>query len=141
MAEKGSKYARKHNLVEESNNEPAGFMEDKSFLSVIYDDVSFLQTFDELSFPEQIKAYRTLKRLAEPKKHDGMSASDKILAKNSEYKLAKINMSCGLKLEEKTHYALSSDELHVIRMDCYGAVDARPSHQLSKYYKYFMHNR
>lgn len=141
MAEKGSKYARKHNLVEESQDTNTDAAEDKSFLSVIYDDVSFLQTFDELSFSEQIKAYRTLKKLAEPKKHNSMSASDKILAKNSEYKLEKINIFCGLKLEEKTHYALSQDELHVIRMDCYGAVDARPSHQLSKYYKHFIHNR
>lgn len=143
MASKGSKYARKHAKEVEIADEELPKMsdEDESFLGVIYDDITFLRTFQKLNLTDQIKAYRTLKRLAEPKDVKHLRASDKLLAKTSKYKLEQINLAAGLRLEEKQHYALSADELHVIRMDCYGAVDERPQHQLSSYYKYFLKNK
>lgn len=141
MAEKGSKYARKHTRQVDDNNEFEKENYTDSFFSVIYDDITFIQTFKNLPLTEQIKAYRTLKKLSETKNSGKLSASDRILAKNSEYKLKKINIASGLKLEDKTHYALSPDELHIIRMDCYGTVDPRPMHQLSRYYRYFLQNR
>jgi hypothetical protein len=137
MAEKGSKYARKkariaENKAAKQREEMAG---GEKFLDVIYNDVDFINVFQSLSLPDQVKAYRTLKRLMEGLNKADLSESDKALGEMAEYKLEKINAIAGLKLEEKRHYALSSEELHLIRMDCYGAVDERPSHQLSDFYK------
>ena len=143
MAEKGSKYARKHQQIVEIDDDDyqTESLEDDSFLGVIYDDVTFLKTFQKLPLTEQIKAYRTLKRLAEPKSNKKTSPSDRLLAQTSKYKLEQINLAAGLRLEEKQHYALSADELHIIRMDCYGSVDERPRHQLSTYYREFLKNK
>ncbi len=136
MAEKGSRYARKHAQDEENQNSSQfNFLEEGNFLGVIYNDSDFLDVFNELSMSEQIKAYRILKRLAGYSDSRHLSASDKSLAKNSSHKLDAINKAAGLKIEEKQHYSLSADELHIIRMDCYGTVDVRPRHQLSRFYK------
>lgn len=136
MAEKGSKYARKKARIAaqqaEKQIEPASH---EPFLDVIYNDTDYLDIFHKLSLPDQIKAYRTLKRLMEGLNKADLSEADKSLGQMAERKLEKINAVAGLKLEEKRHYALSPEELHLIRMDCYGAVDKRPSHQLSDFYK------
>lgn len=137
MAEKGSKYARKKARIAEAKKaqEQAVSAGNEKFLDVIYNDVDYVKVFQSLSLLDQIKAYRTLKRLMEGLNKTDLSESDKLLGKMAEYKLEKINAIAGLKLEEKRHYALSQDELHIIRMDCYGTVDARPNHQLSDFYK------
>lgn len=140
MANKGSKYARKQaeknkNLEDEITVSPFTFLEDGEFLDVIYDDVSYFDIFNHLSLTDQIKAYRILKRLAASRYDTTLSETDRQLAENSWYKLETINKAVGLKIEEKQHYPLSADELHIIRMNCYGAIDARPRHQLSRFYK------
>lgn len=136
MAAKGSKYARKKAKIAAGKpGEQLAPSGEEEFLDVIYDDVGFLGVFHRLPFSEQIKAYRTLKRLMEALNNPDLSPADRALAKMAEYKLEKINAAAGLKLEEKRHHALSPDELHLIRMDCYGTVDIRPSHQLSDFYK------
>lgn len=140
MAVKGSKYARKQiendgEISEKAKASRFSFLENGKFLEVIYQDSGFLNIFNDLPLQEQIKAYRILKRLALSRDEQGLSDTDRNLAENSWHKLEAINKSAGLKIEEKQHYPLSADELHVIRMDCYGAVDARPRHQLSRFYK------
>ena len=140
MADKGSKYARKKQRIkdkeeEKQRKEMAG---GEKFLEVVYNDAEFLHIFHELSLPEQIKAYRTLKRLMEGLNASHLSETDRSLGEMAEFKLEKINAVAGLKLEERRYYGLSKDELHLIRMDCYGTVDARPSHQLSDFYKDFI---
>ena len=138
MAVKGSKYARKQQETNEATEHASSkfsFLEDGKFLEVIYEDAGFLNIFNNLSLPEQIKAYRILKRLALSRDETGLSDTDKALAENSRHKIEAINKAAGLKIEEKQHYPLSADELHIIRMDCYGAIDARPRHQLSRFYK------
>lgn len=142
MAEKGSKYARKKQRIkdkeeEKQRKEMAG---GEKFLEVVYNDAEFLHIFHELSLPEQIKAYRTLKRLMEGLNAAHLSETDRLLGEMAEFKLEKINAVAGLKLEERRYYGLSKDELHLIRMDCYGTVDARPNHQLSDFYKEFIRN-
>lgn len=137
MAEKGSKYARKKQRIkdkeeEKQRKEMAG---GEKFLEVVYNDAEFLHIFHELSLPEQIKAYRTLKRLMEGLNAAHLSETDRSLGEMAEFKLEKINAVAGLKLEERRYYGLSKEELHLIRMDCYGTVDARPNHQLSDFYK------
>lgn len=129
MAAKGSKYARKHNveIIEEPEKEEGAFLE------VIYDDYDYLKTFNYLPLPEQIKAYQTLKKLAETNK-----PRNRELTYKSKEKLNKINESAGMERREMLCYPLSPDEHHLIRMDCYGTIDSRPTHQLSKFYKEFL---
>ena len=132
MAAKGSKYARKHNVEEDvvEHNE----FEGEAFYEVISDDDNFLEKFNFLSLSDQIKAYQVLKQLAETSL-TGLQKSEKKLIKTSASKLEIINLYSGLTMEDMLRYPLSSDEHHIIRMDCYGSVDCRPSHQLSTFYK------
>lgn len=132
MASKGSKYARKHNIEEPevTRNE----FEGEPFYEVISNDDDFLDVFNSLPLSDQIKAYQVLKNLAETNPV-GLPKDEKKLIAKSEYKLETINLYTGLTMEEMLRYPLSSDERHVIRMDFYGSVDLRPSHQLSTFYK------
>lgn len=134
MSAKGSKYARKHLLIEPktkdvcetiANEEP----DNGRILEVVYDDLTFLKTFDMLDLNEQIKTYRVLKSLAEDKSPE----YDHIQTSSAE-KLQKINERIHLDVVENLRYSLSPEEHHLIRMDCYGTVDARRSHLLSPYY-------
>lgn len=133
MDSKDNKYAKRHkgdkfDEVLMSEASPG------TFLDVIYDDFSYVKTFYFLSVDEQIKAYKILKRLSE-ENEDNQSSSEKLLIRNSRHKLKEIDKSSGLKKEEVLRYPLCQEEHHIIRMDCYGCVDARPQHQLSSYYK------
>lgn len=133
MAAKGSKYARKHFVELEKQTDKNN--EASAFLSIIYDDTAYLETFDALSLENQIKAYQTLKKLSEivPR-----SSEEKKIAQMSLHKIQKINARAGLRVVKRIRYPLNPDELHVIRMDCYGCVDIRRPHLLSKYYTQFL---
>ena len=90
MAVKGSKYARKQQETNEATEHASSkfsFLEDGKFLEVIYEDAGFLNIFNNLSLPEQIKAYRILKRLALSRDETGLSDTDKALAENSRHKI------------------------------------------------------
>ena len=137
MAKKGSKYARKHNIIETEKKKD--LFEDEAFYEVIYDDHSFLEVFNDLPLPEQIKAYQVLKKLAETSTNK-VSRAEKKLILISRDKLDSINESAGLKKEDLLRNPLSTDEHHIIRMDCYGSIDKRPTHQLSTYYKDILKN-
>lgn len=137
MVQKGSKYARKHH-VDEPQNLKEDF-EEEAFMQVINEDISFLDIFNGLPLSEQIKAYQVLKKLAETST-EKLKKAEKELIMQSRYKLDTINHNAGLKKEEMLKYPLSTDEHHIIRMDCYGTIDARPSHQLSSFYKEYMNN-
>ena len=132
MSKKGSKYARKHN-VNPNKTQNQDFV-DEPFCEVIYDDYNFLDIFNSLPLTEQIKAYQVLKELAETPVNNASRAQRKLFY-NSKHKLEVINEKAGLKMEDMLRYPLSTDEHHIIRMDCYGSVDHRPSHQLSNFYR------
>ena len=92
MAEKGSKYARKKARIAEAKKaqEQAVSAGNEKFLDVIYNDVDYVKVFQSLSLLDQIKAYRTLKRLMEGLNKTDLSESDKLLGKMAEYKLGQI---------------------------------------------------
>ncbi len=144
MEIKGSKYAHKQIMKNNKNSQPHvsrfTFVEDGRFLDVIYNDTDFLDIFNSLPLPDQIKAYRILKNLSKQNDDKHLSASDKQLATVSLHKLEAINKSAGLKIDEKQHYPLSANELHIIRMDCYGAINIQPPYQLSCFYKNLIHH-
>ncbi len=131
MARKGSKYARKHRVETPQVKKHA--FEDNAFYEVIYDDDVYIDIFNSLPLTEQLKAYQVLKKLAESSTNK-VTRAEKQLILNSRSKLEHINESAGLKQEELLRYPLTTDEHHIIRMDCYGSVDRRPTHQLSSFY-------
>ena len=137
MARKGSKYARKHNIDQPQKKKNK--FEDEAFYDVIYDDHEFIDVFNSLSLTDQIKAYQVLKKLAETSTNK-VSRAEKRLILTSRDKLETINKNAGLKKEDLLRYPLSTDEHHIIRMDCYGSIDKRPAHQLSNYYKDMLKN-
>lgn len=140
MAHKGSKYSQKHNIIIDVKQNDLTEQHPALLLDIIYDDISFLDTFSTLDINEQIQIYTVLKKLSEsPTKN--MTRAERTLIRESSYKLDKINKWAGLKKEEMLRYPLSQDEHHIIRMDFYGSVDARPLHQLSPHYKTFSNKR
>lgn len=134
MARKGSKYYQKHNVDEPYAEKEIFSAKDQALLDLIYDDLTFMKTFENLSTEDQIKAYMLLKQLSESNMQ-GATRTQKALIRESGYKIDKINEWAGLKKVEMLRYPLSQDEHHIIRMDCYGSIDRRPLHQLSNYYK------
>lgn len=132
MSARGSQYACKH--LSKMENKPAEKSAADTFLDVIYDDITYLQTFDALSLDDQVKAYRVLKKLSEV---ESKCLAEQKLADISLYKLQRINTRAGLGIVERLRYSLTSDELHLIRMDCYGCVSVRRSHLLSRFYTHF----
>jgi hypothetical protein len=134
MARKGSKYARKRAVDTPVQRHSPLPESDSAVLDVIYDDVSYLETFDKLDSDEQVRVYLVLKELAETSPQH-VSKTERALIKESAYKLDKINTWAGLKQEEMLRRPLSQDEHHVLRMDCYGSIDHRPAHKLSAFYK------
>lgn len=108
--------------------------EEDRIMQVFYDTVTVLETFEKLSISEQLQAYRVLKKMADSKRMQKSEAGVHFAAACFD-KLDKINKKAGLLLNEVHHYPLSRDEHHIIRMDFYGKVDARPEHQLSNFYK------
>lgn len=117
MAPRGSKYARKQQRLTESKVEKQIDFEANPFLSVVYDDVSFVSTFHNLDYDNQIKAYQTLTKLASPSNTVNESREDAL------YKLRRIMNSIGLELVERQDCFLSKDERLIIRMDFYGTID------------------
>lgn len=111
--------------------------ENSRIMSVFYDNVTFLKTFEKLSVSEQMQAYKALKKTADNKKLQNSEVGAYLVADCFD-KLDRINHQAGLVLNDVPHYPLSSDEHHIIRMDFYGKVDARPPHQLSDFYKNLM---
>jgi len=132
VAQKGSKYARKH-LVEEKpgqKNKDILPLDHEAFLNVIYEDYDYLKVFNALNADQQLKAWKTLKKLSESN-----DRKMRYLAAQSAQKLEAVNAQAGLVKKEMLSYPLSADEHHLIRMDCYGCVDRRPVHQLSDLYR------
>lgn len=134
MARKGSRYYQKHNVDEPSAAKDIFSAKDETLLDLIYDDLTFMDTFEKMKTEDQIKAYMLLKQLSESSVQGAIRAQ-KTLIRESAYKIDKINEWAGLKKVEMLRYPLSQDEHHVIRMDCYGSIDRRPLHQLSNHYK------
>ena len=131
MAEKGSKFARKQKRLNQSGAQKAKpskeisalsavsdiNVEESAVLSVVYDDVSFVSTFHNLSYENQIATYQVLVQLSRPTNQDDESRNDAM------FKLERIAKSIGLEFTEKQDCFLSKDERHIIRMDFYGSID------------------
>lgn len=133
---KGSKYSRKHQVEQPIEKKQTKQIPNRkyAFLHIIYDDVSFLENFNELNADDQLKIYLTLKNLSESNTK-GAGQIERELIHGASYKLNQIIDNAGLKKTEMLRYPLSQDEHHIIRMDFYGTVDKRPTHQLSNCYK------
>lgn len=134
MALKGSKYSQKHSIPSAEAESASPPDQNPILLDILYDDLTFLDSFATLSPEDQIAAYLVLKKLSETPLR-GASRSSRNLIRSAGFKLDQINQWSGLIREDMLRYPLSADEHHIIRMDCYGSTDIRPSHQLSSFYK------
>lgn len=134
MAGKGSRYQRKHTISVPVENSDISSTVSTALMDVLYDDVSFLDTFAALDDKNQLKVYIVLKKLSETSSKRAPKAA-KDLIRIARTKLDDIHAWAGLKKEEMLRHPLTRDEHHIIRMNCYGSVDLRPIHQLSSQYR------
>ncbi|MBQ7659784.1 MAG: hypothetical protein IJS26_03465 [Alphaproteobacteria bacterium] len=136
MARRGSKYARKHFVETKEEKNIEREIAQKPHLEVIYDDVTFVETFHRLKLQDALNAYAMLIELSKEKNKNKESRSD------ARYKLEKINKSMGLYVVERDGEHLPKEEKLIVRMDVYGRIDRiEPrfrEQKLSPYYRELM---
>ena len=74
MARRGSKYARKHFVETKEEKNIEREIAQKPHLEVIYDDVTFVETFHRLKLQDALNAYAMLIELSKEKnKNNGLA--------------------------------------------------------------------
>ncbi len=138
MAQKGSKYARKHrveenNRVEQEANEIAQF----PYMAVLYHKTEYVADFYNLSVEDAGKAYELLLKMA-----NDTSKSKSLFKRAAETKLNDILSAAGFKIAQHDGNFLHKQELLTIRMDFYGTIDRLKeglrTRELSSYYLYLL---
>ena len=139
MAQKGSKYKRKHTFEErEKRSEEAAEREiaEKPYLAVIYHD-DYLRDFFSLSYEDAGRAYEMLSKLAN-------DASNSKISRIAAQKLNDILYACGLQISQYDGNFIHKQEVLSIRMDFYGTIDRlKPglrARELSRYYRSLLEN-
>lgn len=148
MGQKGSKYARKHQIISPKANEQqsaAPHQAVKNKLSddnqIIWDILSepyhFEESFLNLSYQQQILMVVTLHDIIKNQEKNPLRGTAAEFADMAQIHLNKIHMLTDSSIDNGNFEPLADDEKRIIRMDCYGKINKRPDHQLSSIYKFF----
>ena len=138
MAPKGSKYARKHRIeentrAEEEEKEIAQF----PYMAVLYHKDEYIDDFYNLSVEDAGKAYELLAKMA-----NETSKSKTLFKRTAEKKLDDILSAAGFKIAQHDGNFLHKQEVLTIRMDFYGTIDRLKeglrSRELSPYYLHLL---
>ncbi|HCU58492.1 MAG TPA: hypothetical protein DIC64_00750 [Alphaproteobacteria bacterium] len=127
MAQKGSKYKRKH-TVEESDRaaEEEREIAENPYMAVLYHDEGYIDEFLNLSIGDACIVYDMLYKSAKTDEDDAK-------------KLNKVLAAAGFKVAEHAGRFLHKQELLTIRMDFYGTIDrikdGLRERELSPYYR------
>lgn len=138
MAQKGSKYKRKH-TVEESDRaaEEEREIAEKPYMAILYHKAGYVEDFYNLSVEDAGRAYEILAKLA-----NDTSKSRSDLTRNAAQKLEDILYASGFQVARHDGNFLHKQEVLTIRMDFYGTIDrinpGLRSRELSSYYLYLL---
>ncbi len=136
MAPKGSKYKRKHTVVQEEQIDVESEIAEKPYMAVLYHDEGYVDDFYDLSVEDAGRAYEILLKLAADV---SKNRTDAVRAKR---KLNDILSASGFHVARHDGNYLHKQELMIIRMDFYGTIDRLKSglreRELSSYYLYLL---
>lgn len=128
MKPKGSKFARKHNIVIEKPVDKLPQIPPE-YVDFFENQYNFTKRFLKLDYEEQIELISTLYNIA--------SAGNDEYSDLSSFYIQKIHELTDSDYEEGVYEPVAVDEKRLIRMDCYGSIIRRRTDQLSELYRYF----
>lgn len=140
MSRKKSSYAEKHanDIVNENHSVAAFFEQNRDLFNVIKESHSFEKNFLKLPYPRQI----ALLDLFHDIKNGNIVISPRQIKQTlldlTFEEMEKIHWLTGAYYEEgNAYFPIADDEKKLVRMECYGTIDARREHELSPFYKFF----
>lgn len=139
MAQKGSKYRRKHIIEVADKRSEELEIAMKPYLAVLYHDNEYIDDFYNLSIEDAGRAYEMLSKLS----NETGKKKTKLNMKAAE-KLDEILQAAGFKRAQYDGNYLHKQEVLMIRMDFYGTIDRLKQglreRELSPYYRELMDN-
>ena len=140
MVRKRKSYAEKHfNYIPSSSEMTSTFVrENQDLWETLRNTADFEENFSKLEYSRQIALIDLLSGIM----HNTITISPEKLSKkvlSQSYDcLEMIGWKCGSYYDDgNIYYPLSDDEKKLVRMECYGSIDARRDHELSSCYKFF----
>ena len=140
MSRKKSSYAAKHSSFVPDNQVPFNkFLEQNADLcDVMRNPAEFEERFLQMPYPRQIALIDLFKGIMHNNIVISPAKVKKMFMDLTYYNLEKIHWLTGSFYEEgNAYYPIADDEKKLVRMECYGTIDARREHELSPCYKFF----
>lgn len=138
MTKKKLTYAEKHAASAPENQVSSWMEENHDIWTVAMETHNFEASFMKLPYPRQIALVDLLSNIF----HDNIIINPpqmkKAILERSIEHLQKIHWMTGSYYEEgNSFFPISDDEKKLVRMECYGTIDARREHELSSCYRFF----
>ena len=133
MKPKGSKFARKHNVVIEIEENDKLLSLPKEFVDFFENHFGFSKRFLRLSYDAQISLISHL--------YNFSSSEDPDYGEISSFYIQKIHEITDSDYEEGIYKPVAVAEKRLIRMDCYGSIMRRRPDELSELYRFFKHRK
>lgn len=140
MPRQKSSYAQKHSvaLPEVSALATKFFEDNKDLLEVMHQPHDFYDKFLKLPYSRQIAMIDMFKNITTGHLIISPRNIKQALLDLTYDELEQIHWMTGSCYEEgNAYYPIADDEKKLVRMECYGTIDARREHELSPYYKFF----
>lgn len=140
MSRPKSSYAQKHsvNIPEESLLSTQFLEQNKDLLQVMRSSHDFYDNFLNLPYPRQIAMIDMFKNITTGHLIISPRSIKQTLLDLTYEELEQIHWMTNSYYEEgNAYYPIADDEKKLVRMECYGTIDARREHELSPYYKFF----
>ncbi len=140
MGRKKRTYAEKHFDFLPSASELTGrfIKENADLWETLRSPIDFQENFTNLTYSRQIALVDLLHDITYNKVTISPAKMQEKLLDLSADCLEMIGWMCGSFYDAgNIYYPLSDDEKKLVRMECYGSIDARREHELSSYYKFF----
>ncbi|MBP5353186.1 MAG: hypothetical protein J6Y91_05425 [Alphaproteobacteria bacterium] len=135
MAKKKSSYAAKH---QQESTIFSWAEENADLWQIFKEPYNFEKIFIQLPYERQMEFLRITQAIQRDKFNIATPQKRKTLQYAADVFFEKMQWMTDSYYEEgEGFYPLADDERRLVRMECYGTIDARKQHQLSVCYKYF----
>ena len=140
MSRNKSSYAQKHADFKSDENlaSEAFIAQNKDLFDVMKNPHEFEKKFLNLSYPRQIALLDMFHDITNGNLVISPRQIKQTLLDLTYDELEKIHWMTNSCYEEgNAYFPIADDEKKLVRMECYGTIDARRDHELSPYYKFF----
>lgn len=140
MSRNKSSYAEKHlpALTDDVVFSADFINNNKDLFNVIRSSHSFVDNFLQLPYQRQIALLDLFRNISNGNLIISPRNIKQTLLDLAYDELQQLHWMTGSSYEAgNTYYPIADDEKKLVRMECYGTIDARRDHELSPYYKFF----